>query len=278
MPTQALSSKAALQDLFSIMRICKWGNKPHSNRCFGDFHYVSPSKELLPWDATANQLTTRESCYSHSIEWDRIIAQIEKAFYHPSDVDDHLYHIWGLNCERHYNFSLFSSSFQYIFTFLLHFPYIHQSSRNIYFNNIQNSFSSFFFLHVLKKLVPVHQDCPRQLMWLAEWPQKVVRKEFMCIANIQPSNHHDPSYLLFLPLSFFISFQFMHPHLFCLRRIQLFGCAQKPSCRNSKENKKCWPDIIWFLWINVLSTKSNYYLRWSVSIWFPRNQSGKTPK
>lgn len=118
MPTQALTSESALQELFSIMRICKWENKPHSNTCFRDFHYFSPllriylvSKELLPWDALANQLTTRKSSSSSFIELGRVIAETRKFFYLPSDVDDYLYHIWGLNCEKHYHFSLFSPHF-----------------------------------------------------------------------------------------------------------------------------------------------------------------------
>lgn len=141
-------------------------------------------------------------------------------------MDDYFYHIWGLNCEINYHFSLFSSSFWYIFT-LLYFPCIHQSSRNIYFNNIQNSFSSFFFLDVLKKLVWNPYVLKTFLSTLCGWLNDLKKwweEEFTCITSIQADNHHDPSYLLFLPLSSFISVQLMHPHLFCLRRIQQPAC------------------------------------------------------
>lgn len=123
-------------------------------------------------------------------------------------MEDYLYHIWGLNCERFYHFSFVFSSFQHIFTFLLHFPYINQSSRNIYFNNIQNSFSSFFFLHVLKKLVwnPYISRLSLALYVVGWITSKSGERRN---SSIHPSNHHDPSYLLFLPLSIFISVQFI---------------------------------------------------------------------
>lgn len=230
MPTKALSSESALQELFSIVRIHRWESKPPSNRFFRYFHYFRPllcihlvNKGLLPWDPAANQLTTRKSCYCSFIELGRLIAEKCKSFYPPSDVDDYSYHIWGLNCERNYHFSLFFSTFQWIFTFLLHFPYLHQGSRNIHFNNTQNYFSSFFFLHVLEKLLWNPCVLKTVLSTLCGWLNDLKKwweKEFTCTGSIQPINHHGPSYLLFVPLSFFISVQLMHPHLFCLRRIQ----------------------------------------------------------
>lgn len=186
---------------------------------------------------------------------------------------------WGLNCERHYNFSLFSPHFSTSSpSFCISPTFI--KAAGIYILTIFKTLFPYFSLYMSSKSwseTHRYQDCPQHLMWLGEWPQKVREGIHVYCKHSaeQPSwpklsSLSSSEFLHFCPVYASSSLLFKEDSTICLAVLRNLPVEILNKINVLARNFMIFVDQRLEYQIKLLSEMVCFH------IWFPRNQSRKT--